>query len=111
TFVCIEAEDPFILSTLCCELLLLGKARPWIFDDARAALCGDFARLIDRAGIDYHNFIRPGDGFASRANVPGFVEGDDGGGDFQDRNKRSEVRSQKERHEDRGVNRSASTCW
>src|SRR6266702_8247384 len=80
-----------MLSSLCRELLLLGKARPWVFDDARAALGGDFACLINRARIDNHDFVRPGDGFASRANVPGFVESDDGDGDFQGRSQSSEV--------------------
>src|SRR2546425_4966897 len=83
-----------MLSSLCRELLLLGKARPWVFDDARAALGGDFACLINRARIDNHDFVRPGDGFASRANVPGFVESDDGDGDFQGRSQKSEIRSQ-----------------
>src|SRR6266705_92957 len=84
-----------MLSILCRELLLFGEPQPWILDDARAALGGDFARFVRRARIDDYDFIRPRNGFASCANVPRFVKSDDGGGDLQDRNQRSDIRDHK----------------
>ena len=81
----VEAEDPVVLCGLGGELLLRGEARPGALDDARAALVGDLARRVGRFGIDDQHLVGPRDRLARRADVLRLVEGDDGGGDLQDR--------------------------
>src|SRR2546421_225507 len=82
-FVCgaqlLDRVSQLIRQSFSSKLFLFSKAGPWMNNHSRAAFSSDLARVVSRFRIDDYDLIRPSHGLARRANVVGFVEGDNGG--------------------------------
>ena len=81
-FVCIDAQNPVVLTGLGSKVFLGGIATPEGFNNARAVILGELDGAVARPAVDYDDFVATAQALDCSCDVEFFVVRDDGGRDL-----------------------------